>query len=306
MAMKSINWRDDILQQLQDRNQKQTKSYQDLIVQHNRLFENYNTLYSENLHLNILNEKLKSEGKSGLGSNNSSLGDIRHQERIQQLEQKLLGQTEELAELHKRKGENAQQIIDLNVALQEKDRQIATKDVGLADSCAKIISLQAEVEMLTKSNKELKYLNDTLRDEHQALQLAFASLEDKLRKAQDENRQLIERLIKYKAKDADRMNEENDNFLKKRYAKMQKEIEEACRDTRGNSPEELTEGIGPLYHQSSLPTKVNVKYDAHEGEVSAVKWSPLDRILATGGADRKLKLWDITKGKFINNAVFNF
>nr|CAH7755394.1 unnamed protein product [Callosobruchus chinensis] len=137
MAMKSINWRDDILLQLQDRNQKQTKSYQDLIVQHNRLFENYNTLYSENLHLNILNEKLKSEGR--------------------QLEQKLLAQAEELAELHKRKGENAQQIIDLNVALQEKDRQIATRDVSLADSSAKIISLQAEVEMLTKSNKELKY-----------------------------------------------------------------------------------------------------------------------------------------------------
>ncbi|KMQ89909.1 autophagy-related protein 16-1, partial [Lasius niger] len=34
---------------------------------------------------------------------------------------------------------------------------------------------------------------------------------------------------------------------------------------------------------------------AHEGEVYAVKWSPSDRILATGGADRKVKLWNITK-----------
>lgn len=31
---------------------------------------------------------------------------------------------------------------------------------------------------------------------------------------QEENRQLVERLIRYKAKDADKMNEENDNFLK--------------------------------------------------------------------------------------------
>lgn len=31
---------------------------------------------------------------------------------------------------------------------------------------------------------------------------------------QMENNQLVERLIKYKAKDADKMNEENDNFLK--------------------------------------------------------------------------------------------
>lgn len=31
---------------------------------------------------------------------------------------------------------------------------------------------------------------------------------------QDENQTLVERLIKYKAKDADKMNEENDNFVK--------------------------------------------------------------------------------------------
>ncbi|KAJ8963936.1 hypothetical protein NQ314_005267 [Rhamnusium bicolor] len=240
-------------------------------------------------------KKLKLEGASGLGSNNSSAGDIRIQERIQQLEQKLLANAEELTELHRRKGENAQQIIDLNALGQEKDKIIATKDVILADNAAKIVSLQAEVSVLGESNKDLKYLNDTLRDEHQALQLAFSSLEDKLRKLQDENRQLVERLIKYKSKDADRMNEENDNFLKNRYKKMQKEIEEACKDTRGPSPEELVEGIGPLC-EFTLPTRVVVKFDAHEGEVSAVKWNPAERLIATGGADRKLKLWDVSKG----------
>lgn len=35
-----------------------------------------------------------------------------------------------------------------------------------------------------------------------------------VRHFQVENNQLIEKIIKYKAKDADRMNEENDNFLK--------------------------------------------------------------------------------------------
>lgn len=36
--------------------------------------------------------------------------------------------------------------------------------------------------------------------------------------------------------------------------------------------------------------------DAHDGEVNAAKWSPVDRVVATGGADRKVKLWDISKG----------
>lgn len=276
MAAGDFNWRETILDQLQHRNRNETDVFQDLISQHNKIFENFNTLHTENLQLTIQNEKLR----GGLGSNSSSLGDIRFQERIQQLEQKLLSQAEELTELHRRKGENAQQIIDLNAAVLEKDRIIASKDVSLADSTAEIVSLRSKVEILQKSNKELKYLNDTLIDEHQALQLAFASLEEKLRKSQDENRQLVERLIKYKAKDADKMNEENDNFLKRRYAKMQRDIEEACKETRC-SPEELTEGSGPLC-QSVLPTKVNVKYDAHEGEVSAVKWSPGEQMLVTG------------------------
>lgn len=45
-------------------------------------------------------------------------------------------------------------------------------------------SLKAEVHMLTTNIQELKGLNSCLRDEHTALQLAFASLEDKLRKVQ--------------------------------------------------------------------------------------------------------------------------
>ncbi|XP_076258920.1 autophagy-related 16 isoform X2 [Rhynchophorus ferrugineus] len=313
--MEMAEWRQTILFKLQNRNRKETYCFQDLIAQHNKVFESANALRNENLHLSIQNEKLRVEG--GGGSN--SIAETRLSEEVQNLKQKLLSQTEELAELHKRKGENAQQIIDLNVKLQERDKMMSTKDVTIAESQSKIASLDAEVGMLTHANKELKHLNDVLRDEYQALQLAFNVLEEKLRKVQDENRQLVDRLIKYKAKDADRMNEENDNFLndgskpftsklstfgifRKRHAKMQKEIEEACRDTRGVGSEDYQEGYGPI-SQSTLPTKVHVKFDGHEGEVNAVKWSPVDRIVVTGGADRKVKLWDVSKGTQENKAI---
>lgn len=45
-------------------------------------------------------------------------------------------------------------------------------------------SLRAEIRMFQNSSRELENLNQVLRDEHQALQIAFAALEDKLRKAQ--------------------------------------------------------------------------------------------------------------------------
>ncbi|XP_044261809.1 autophagy-related protein 16-1 isoform X3 [Tribolium madens] len=290
MAAAEVNWREEILTKLQKRNKIQTHCFQDLIAQHNKIFDNVNALKHENLQLSIQNEKLRVDGdRSGGG------GDSRLQEKIQILEQKLLSQQEELTELHRRKGENSQQIIDLNAKLQEKEKSLVARDISLAESAAKIASLQAEISLFDRNNKELNLLNEALRDEHQALHLAFTCLEDKMRKLQDENRQLLDRFMKYKTKDADRMNEENENFLKKRFAKMQKEIEEACRDTRGVSPEELQEGFGPAC-QSTIPTKASVKFDAHDGEVNAVKWSPVDRLVATGGADRKVKLWEISKG----------
>uniref|UniRef100_A0A1Y1MTA0 Autophagy-related protein 16 domain-containing protein n=1 Tax=Photinus pyralis TaxID=7054 RepID=A0A1Y1MTA0_PHOPY len=298
------SWRNAIFTQLQFRNRSQTEYFQDLIAAHNRLFENVDTLRNENLHLSLQNEKLRTEavasGSSTTGSNSAS--EARLTERIQFLEQKLLSQQEELTELHRRKGENAQQIIDLNIKLQEKEKLLSNKEISLADSAACISSLRAEIRMYQSSIRELENLNQTIRDEHQALQLAFASLEEKLRKLQEENRQLLDRLIHYKTKDAEKMNEENDNFLKKKHAKVQKELEEACKDVRAVNMDDVQEGLGPMF-TSALPTKVTVKFDAHEGEVNAVKWGPDQHIVATGGADRKVQLWDISKGTFKSRGV---
>lgn len=55
---------------------------------------------------------------------------------------------------------------------------------SIAEHIAVNSTLRAEVLMLTTSMQELKSLNSCLRDEHCALQLAFASLEEKLRKVQ--------------------------------------------------------------------------------------------------------------------------
>lgn len=45
-------------------------------------------------------------------------------------------------------------------------------------------TLLHEISRYITKEKELENVNQMLRDEHQALQLAFASLEDKLRRAQ--------------------------------------------------------------------------------------------------------------------------
>lgn len=51
-----------------------------------------------------------------------------------------------------------------------------------------------------------------LKDEHQALQLTYTGLEEKYRKVEQDNQQLLERWIKQQAKMADQLNAD-DQFM---------------------------------------------------------------------------------------------
>ncbi|KAF9409531.1 hypothetical protein HW555_011125, partial [Spodoptera exigua] len=312
VKMEAGEWRRNIISQLQARNKYETAAFQDIIAFQSRLFDNVNTLKNENLQLTLLNERIRFTGAESVsGTGNAS------NERIQALEQKILVQQEELTSMHRRRGENAQQIMSLNEKVHDLEKQLQAKDIVISENTAVIASLRAEIQMYETNMAELQGLNQVLRDEHQALQIAFAAIEEKLRKAQDENRSLVERLIKYKAKDADKMNEENEHFLKssnptaffintfgrvsfgKKSDKVRKELEEAARESgsrssgSGSSEDKILDSMP--YFATVLPNKVALRFDAHDGEVNAVKWSPTDRIVATGGADRKVKLWDVTK-----------
>ncbi|KAL4149617.1 hypothetical protein QTP88_003518 [Uroleucon formosanum] len=129
----------------------------------------------------------------------------------------------------------------------------------------------------------------------------FAKLTRRRFSLQDENRELVVRLMTYKSKDAEKLNEENDFLVRKRNAIMQNELKEAANDMRGVTAECLTtavsHSIGPIMASPcAMPSKAAIRFDAHDGVVSAVKWSPVDRMVATGGEDRKVKLWDVSKG----------
>ncbi|XP_045767873.1 autophagy-related protein 16 isoform X2 [Maniola jurtina] len=295
--MEGGDWRNNIISQLQARNKRETSSFQDIIAFQSRLFDNVNTLKNENLQLTLLNERIRFSSTESVLNSGGGVSN----ERIQALEQKILLQQEELTSLHRRRGESSQQIINLNARVHDLEKSLQAKDVIISENTALIASLRAEIQMYETNMTELQGLNQVLRDEHQALQIAFAAIEEKLRKAQDENRSLVERLIKYKAKDADKMNEENEHFLKKKSDKVRKELEEAAREagsrnsagSAGSSEEKIMDSLP--YYATALPTKVALRFDAHDGEVNAVKWSPTDHLVATGGADRKVKLWNVSK-----------
>jgi len=70
----------------------------------------------------VENEQLRVGGGCSSDSNNIT------STRISQLEKKLMTQQEELTDLHKRKGENSQMIVDLNVKLTEQTKVLTDKE----------------------------------------------------------------------------------------------------------------------------------------------------------------------------------
>lgn len=89
----------------------------------NRLLDTTLELKALNLKLSVENEQLRS-GSVAPSNGNSAATTAK----ISQLESKLLTQQEQLTDLHKRKGENAQMIIDLNLKLEKQNKLLAERE----------------------------------------------------------------------------------------------------------------------------------------------------------------------------------
>ncbi|KAH9514693.1 hypothetical protein Btru_023319 [Bulinus truncatus] len=288
----STNWRKDLLSQIQRRNRKQSFPFSSLIQTNNKLQEIATSLHTKNVQLQVEIERLKEESLSSLVRGDGILSNAN----THQLEQKLYKLQEELTELHKKRGENAQQIIDLTALLQEKDKEIQHKDTMISDMLEHNIALKKSKKTLESAVAELEATNQMLKDEHQALQMAFTSLEERYKKAQEDNNDLIQRWMEQKAKDADRMNAENADFIKARQQRLAKDLEEAAKEQVPIvlEPEQIS--MPPVCLASSVPSRSQCVFDAHEGEVYSVQWNTMGTLFSSGGADRKIKLWEYHGG----------
>uniref|UniRef100_A0A3Q2PHT0 ATG16 autophagy related 16-like 1 (S. cerevisiae) n=1 Tax=Fundulus heteroclitus TaxID=8078 RepID=A0A3Q2PHT0_FUNHE len=274
-------WKRHILEQLKLRDRVQRHTFEEIVQQYNRLLEksDLQTVLTERYQT----DKYDVQRGHEAGSLDSSRSDSLQQE----MAQMRIRHQEELTELHKKRGELAQNVIELNNQIQQKDREI-------------------------QNNEELESANQTLKDEYDALQITFSALEEKLRKTTEDNQELVSRWMAEKALEANRLNAENEKDTRRRQAKLQKDLADAAKEPlpieQSDDIEVLAEDGGkgagetsPTRPHSRTPrgnTKpVSVSQDAHDGEVNTVRFSPGSRLLATGGMDRRVKLWEVVAGR---------
>ncbi|XP_035277309.1 autophagy-related protein 16-1-like isoform X2 [Anguilla anguilla] len=345
-------WKKHIADQLKQRDRVQRQAFEELIHQYNRLLEksDLQAVWSERLQT----DKFDHQNRHDLSpAAEAGRGDAL----LQEMAHIRIRHQEELTELHKKRGELAQNVIELNNLIQLKDKEIQTNEAQILQYQRRISELEAECRGLGGSLQDLERANQTLRDEYDALQITFGALEEKLRRATEDNQELVSRWMAEKAQEANLLNAENEKDTRRRQAKLQKDLAEAAKEplpidldddievlqvlqedtaeaTGDTSPgraisrtpsrrvsrsppggilDSLTHIFGrrsvslsldaaeterpsAVCTEVCLPTTALHTFDAHDGEVNAVCFSPGSRVLATGGMDRRVKLWEVVSG----------
>ncbi|XP_035575054.2 autophagy-related protein 16-1 isoform X6 [Canis lupus dingo] len=298
-------WKRHISEELRRRDRLQRQAFEEIILQYNKLLE------KSDLH-SVLAHKLQAEKHDIPNRHEISPGHdgAWNDGQLQEMAQLRIRHQEELTELHKKRGELAQLVIDLNNQMQQKDREMQMNEAKIAECLQTISDLETECQELRSKLQDLERANQTLKDEYDALQITFTALEEKLRKTTEENQELVTRWMAEKAQEANRLNAENEKDS--RDDDIEVIVDETSDHAEETSPVRAISRAATRRSVSSfpvpqdnvdthpgsskevrVPTTAMCIFDAHDGEVNAVQFSPGSRLLATGGMDRRVKLWEV-------------
>ncbi|XP_077397389.1 autophagy-related protein 16-1 isoform X2 [Festucalex cinctus] len=350
----ACTWKRHICEQLKLRDRLQRHGFEEIVHQYNRLLEksDLQAVLSERYQADKY-EVTRGHDATTAAADGSRGDTVALQQEMADMR---IRHQEELTELHKKRGELAQTVIELNNLIQQKDKEIQSNEAKMLEYQQQMANLEGDCRDLNNCLQDLERANQTLKDEYDALQITFSALEEKLRKTTEDNQELVSRWMAEKAQEANRLNAENEKDSRRRQAKLQKDLADAAKEplpvdpdddievlaedsgkAGGDQPHGRTIGRTPSKKISPMPPAglldsisnifgrrganslstspenseapsgscVDVRvpstalhvFEAHDGEVNAVRFSPGSRVLATGGMDRRVKLWEVVSGR---------
>lgn len=305
MMQESNIIRNNILSSLKSRNIQEKEHYFSLIKSQNRLFEQNNSLRKEINDLKLTNSQLQSENlelhRNGSGSSQSN---AYPHEKFRQLDEQLLKAKDEVIDLQKQLVEQSQQVIQLSKQLKEKNDELSLKEV-------KIVEVENRCEQIKRKNRDLENQNLSCeenirlwRDEKVEAEVQYNCLVQKYDKLKEEYESVLTASLRFREEQIEKVNKQNDLDNQRLRKKLRDDLELAREETVNVTTGGLT-SVAPInynYRQqmlntTPLVTKPVYKFDCHEGEVNAVKYHKSGKYFATGGGDRKIKLWEYRDGK---------
>ncbi|XP_019903444.1 autophagy-related protein 16-2 isoform X3 [Esox lucius] len=288
------SWKRDIIRQLKHRDKSQKSMFQDVIRSYISLLERTNQQA-------LITKGILGSGSRHLASSSDSLPS-------------LISKNDDLKKIT---GELAYQVVELQQEIRIKDSVLEGQAVRMCEVQRSLQGVQsdygglaARVAEVTEGNRQLKREYDALLERHHDMDQTFRV--EKVR-----GQELLEDLIKRKQHAAVRMNSRNERRVRAREASLQKELETAgklnvtinVKKRRGNSvclslQEDLYAPVG-ICVAARVPARALHVLDAHELGINAVRFSYSSNLLATGGTDRSIKLWDVKGGMLHNRGTLD-
>ncbi|XP_019903436.1 autophagy-related protein 16-2 isoform X2 [Esox lucius] len=315
------SWKRDIIRQLKHRDKSQKSMFQDVIRSYISLLERTNQQA-------LITKGILGSGSRHLASSSDSLPS-------------LISKNDDLKKIT---GELAYQVVELQQEIRIKDSVLEGQAVRMCEVQRSLQGVQsdygglaARVAEVTEGNRQLKREYDALLERHHDMDQTFRV--EKVR-----GQELLEDLIKRKQHAAVRMNSRNERRVRAREASLQKELETAGKlnvtinvesvsapasreaspsselaekritrmfrkKRRGNSvclslQEDLYAPVG-ICVAARVPARALHVLDAHELGINAVRFSYSSNLLATGGTDRSIKLWDVKGGMLHNRGTLD-
>ncbi|XP_031651429.1 ATG16 autophagy related 16-like 2 isoform X2 [Oncorhynchus kisutch] len=316
------SWKRHIIRQLKHRDKYQKAMFQDVILAYINLLERSNQRA-------LITKGILGSGSRYPASSNDSLTS-------------LISKNDDLK---KTTGELAYQVLELQQEIKIKDSVLEEQHARMCEVKKDLLGVKAEdgslavrVAEVTEGNRLLKREYDSLLEQHHDMDQTFR--EEKLR-----GQEMLEELVRRKQHAAIRMNSRNERRVRAREASLQKELETAGKvkvtidvgsvsapasreaspksdlaerrttrlfsrkKRRGNSlclslEEELYVPVG-ICLAARVPVRALHVLDAHELGINAVRFSSSCNLLATGGTDRSIKLWDVKAGMLHNRGTLD-
>ncbi|XJO71991.1 hypothetical protein BDV3_001406 [Batrachochytrium dendrobatidis] len=226
--------------------------------------------------------------------------------RLANLDQEVKQLKEEQTDLYKTNAGSAQRVLNLMDA-SHVDKELIK---SMTERVDQLLNLNRVLTTKLSDNqdliKEKDHVIQILRDELSAHQLELIQREEQLNvktkrvaELEADNKTLLERWIMLKQKEASHMNEANEIMeaaLKNKVSTKRKEpflgfpLFLLPSDTVLDKPEKIYPETSAL--QCVVPTTGVRKMTAHDGEISCIAISRDGGLLATGGNDRKLILFN--------------
>ncbi|CAH8446482.1 unnamed protein product [Schistosoma guineensis] len=290
MDKEGPSWKDAILTSLLERDIIEKSFFTEIFTQYDSNKDIVLYLKGENTRL-VRELTLCQQEKSSIQLELEKIKSVKSYD----YEQKVFHLQEEVTELHRQKGNLAQNVIDLNRVLQEKDTLLQSKSLKISELEDCLKANQVQNHHLMEKVKGLEETKELLTDEQASHLMTAKALETKNRQLEDDNLQLMKRIKALQSTVERLKNIEYDVQYRKTQETIRKNLQDAVNSTIFVTDSDCSDK--PLPCKSALPRNVAVKIDANENEVNSVRFTPSGHIFGSAGFDRKLRLWTYLNGK---------